>query len=1046
MLAPNVATNLIGRRYALEAVIGQGGMGSVYRALDRLTGNRVALKRVQRDAAGGSGSTTYAGDFRLSLAREFKVLATMHHPHVIEVLDYGFDTQQQPYFTMELLAEPATIDDACAGLPLEEQIMLLVQMLQALAYLHRRGVLHRDLKPANVLVSGGSVKVLDFGLSVLAEHHAADDQHGTTAGTIAYMAPETLVGMSTTAASDLYAVGIMMYEIFAGQHPFQTDAISALINDVMYAMPDMNALDLSPDLALVIERLVQKDPTARYDSATEVIAALQEAMGHPLPVETVATRESFLKSARLVGRDEELGQLRIALADAIIGRGSVWMVAGESGVGKSRLMDELRTLAMVDGALVMRGHASNEGRTPYQLWHMVLRWVALLSDLDAVDAGLIKRLVPDIVTLPEYDLNAAAELESHRIQTRLIALLEQTLRAQSQPVVILLEDIHWASSESLTIVSNLVQIVRDLPVLCVISYRDDERPDLPKMLPMMPVLKLRRLANEQIAELSQAMLGTAGRQPQVVELLQRETEGNVFFLIEVVRALAEEVGELGQVGLTTLPQQVFSGGIELIIQRRLNHIPVEMQYLLQVAAVIGREQDLTLLRHISGGDREVDDFLIECANAAVLELEDGVWRFTHDRVRDGVLGRLSPPERSDIHSEVARGIEALYDPVTRAAILAHHWGAAGDRPREAHFCTIAGEQSLNSGAYQQAIDLFERALQLVDPSTMQPRESQQRRIYLQHRKAEAYLGFGGYTQARQIYQESLMLAEQLNDLEGLAMSLKGLGDVEFARAIYEQAEIHYLRSLETYRSLKNKAAEAQLLNNLGNVAYEIGDVERAHGLFQVSLNLSRELGNQWGMAGSLTTTDELQPVATSEAYRERRAQLIDTLTNAAQDSASTAAAFFELGQIAFQLSEWPEAEQNFQRALELAASRGGSAQQVAACDRLMQVMLVRDDIDGALAHAKQGLRMALMGDDPTLPLHALLSFARWYIYQGMQDSALELLAFILNAGDLPIELEDEAERLSFDIQDEMPEAAAGRHWEVGKARRLNDIAADLLDD
>src|SRR5262245_28546686 len=157
--ASSISELTTGKRYLLQQPIGRGGMGIVFLATDRLTGQPVALKRVTTptdDLLFNSRDSSL--DVRLALAREFQLLAGLHHPNIITVLDYGFDAGHQPYFTMEYLVNARTIVQAASGAALEVKLGLIVQTLQALAYLHRRGVLHRDLKPHNVLVQSDKAK------------------------------------------------------------------------------------------------------------------------------------------------------------------------------------------------------------------------------------------------------------------------------------------------------------------------------------------------------------------------------------------------------------------------------------------------------------------------------------------------------------------------------------------------------------------------------------------------------------------------------------------------------------------------------------------------------------------------------------------------------------------------------------------------------------------------------------------------------------------------------------------------------------------------
>src|SRR5262249_51158423 len=155
------------------------------------------------------------------------------HPNIISVLDYGFDSSKQPFFTMDLLESPKTILEAGSGQPVPTQLDLLAQTLQALVYLHRRGIIHRDLKPDNVLVVGNQVKVLDLGLAAARELLTQDG--GGLAGTLAYIAPEILRGGTASQASDLYPVGIIAYQRFAGRHPFRTKIASQLAQDPIRA-------------------------------------------------------------------------------------------------------------------------------------------------------------------------------------------------------------------------------------------------------------------------------------------------------------------------------------------------------------------------------------------------------------------------------------------------------------------------------------------------------------------------------------------------------------------------------------------------------------------------------------------------------------------------------------------------------------------------------------------------------------------------------------------------------------------------------------------
>lgn len=988
--APNTSNVIIGRRYQLHEVLGHGGMGSVYRATDRLTGKTIALKRVHTSAMSFDFTTSHnAEDFRLALAKEFKLLASLRHPHIIQVLDYGFDSNHEPYYTMELIENAHTLLEAAQSQPVRGKIDLLVQMLQALTYLHRRGILHRDIKPANVLVTDGQVKLLDFGLSAMRDRAAQTDELTTTAGTLGYMPPEVLIGDPATEAADLYSVGIMAYEMFANHHPFDTTEVGSLVNHILYTMPDIATVDINVELGLVLERLLRKVPEDRYSSAVSVIQAISEAINEPIQVETEATRESFLQAARLVGRERELEQLSDALKQAKAGKGSLWLVGGESGVGKSRILDELRTRALVSGALVMSGQAVSETGTPFQMWRLPFGWVTLLRGLDPDQTAVLRAVVPDIPTLAEGGSTAQSVTNPREARTQLLKLLQETFNTPDQTHLLILEDLHWAGSESLDLLAHLKNVLHELRLLVIASYRDDERPDLPSLFPDTPVMRLNRLTEDQITELSEAMIGEAGSHPQIISLLQRETEGNIFFIIEVLRVLAEEAGQLDQIGLMTLPEHVFAGGMWRIIQRRLAHIPRYAHPLLRAAAVIGRQQDLEILKAI---DPRIDleRWLNDCANAAVLEFVDEQWRFTHDKLRDGVLQELSEVERSSLHALVASTIETVYSTKPdRANALAYHWGKAGDRQKEALYVALAGQQALRSGAYHEAVTFFKRGLALLTPN-----DAPIRRIRLTQSLGDAHLGFGGYEQAQTYYREALVLAEQFNEFAARADLLYNLGQIAYAQNTYAEARDLFQRSHDLYESLDDDMGMAKTLNSLGNVAEEMGDHQMAQELYRQSFAMARATSST-----RIINTNGIYDAGQMSRLLEKLAQ-----QERAKDVRGAADTLYQIGEIANEKKDYDNAKLYFLRALRSAHSIGALE----------------------------------------LALNCLMGMVQIFNSEGQRERALQLLAFLLYFPDSSEDLQDGAERIAFELQSEMPSDVLETVWEKGKNAALDEIVRDVL--
>lgn len=877
-------------------------MGEVYHATDCLTRSEIALKRVIVPAEKLMFASRGASkDPRLDLAREFRTLASLRHPRIIDVLDYGFDEELQPYFTMRLLKNAQTIIEEGRTMALDERIGLLIQTLQALSYLHRRGVLHHDIKPGNILVVEGEVKLLDFGLSVIIEHDTPRVME-EIGGTLPYLAPELLEGEAASKSTDLYAVGVIAFELFAGHHPFDTSDPKVLFDDILNTPAPVWSIAVEDNLAEVLERLLAKSENERYNDAEKVMRDLYAVTGRPLPPETAEIRESYLQAAKFVGRERELAQLTGLLNEAVQGRGSAWLVGGESGVGKSRLTDELRTLALVEGALVLTGQAVNEGGSTYHVWREILRRLSITTDLSGEEASVLKSFIPDIGELLGREASDAPPLDPLSAQNRLFKTATEILRRQclAQPVLVILEDLQWADSNSLVLLDLISSIVSEIPLLLICNYRDDERPDLPDTLQGIQIFKLERLTEEGITELSESMLGIAGSSERVVALLQRETEGNPFFLVETVRVLAEEAGKLDEIATMTLPEKVFPSGVQEVVQRRLDRVPKEAQPLLRLAAVSGRELDLNVLRALSP-DVDMDSWLTTGSDVAVLEARGERWRFSHDKLREGLLNTIPDPALPGLYKRVAETIEKIYPGAPeQVTTLAHLWSAALNEDKELYYSRLAGEQAMRNNANMEAIGYYRRAL-VLNKKLHYAEERDQQELLLQLALGSPLIATSGYTapevgktyaRARELsqkigrmpqlfpalfqlvsfyamcaeYKTALELSDQMNiiadrekDPVRIAIShwhpgwiLEALGELESARSHLEQViEFYDPEKHHQLTFVYGQDPGVACLSHITWVLWNLGYPEQALKRSHEAIDLARELKHAFSLAFAL---------------------------------------------------------------------------------------------------------------------------------------------------------------------------------------------------
>ncbi len=760
---------LLHNRYRLEAELGRGGMGMVYRAHDTLLDRPVAIK-VLGEAGGGT-------EGRLRLMREAQAVAKLDHPHIVPVYDAG-EIDGTPFIVMQLVAGQ-TLHEA-GRLPVPQIIALASQLCAALGHAHQRGVVHRDVKPENVLIApNGAAQLMDFGLAH-SQSASRLTQEETLMGTPVYLAPEQILGQPVDGRADLYALGVILYELTAGRLPFMGDDVLGVLSQHLHTPPDSpraHRADLPPALDALIVRLLAKRPEDRPASAEEVRAVLeslwQPAAAPPTPTAAYSTLDRIVRG-QLVGRERELAEAQAVWCRAVSGQSQVLLVSGEPGIGKTRLVRELAGMAQAAGARVLADGCHAEGGPPYApLAGMMRQMVETPSGPDLPDfiladlLSLAPHLRPHYPHLPPNPL-LDPEFEQQRVFDSFTAWCE-TLAAEA-PLLLLVEDVHWADGSTLALLRHLARRARRARLLVVMTYRDAEV-ELDQAHPLNAVLldlnrerlaehlRLGRLSREHTRALLAAMLSNVGDiSPEFLDGLYRETEGNPFFVEEVCKGLIEQ-GKLYPAGGTWRRSDMraifIPPSVRGAILARVARLPAPAQDALRVAAIFGREFDFETLHGATEQDEDALVAALERAERAQLIGEAPragrvAFSFAHTLIPFALRESLGSLRRQRLHRRAAAVIEAQRP--TDVEALAYHYAAAGEQDQAVAYARRAAERAVALYAYDAAVGHLQTALELIDAG-----EQAESRLALLETLADVHRLRGERADAILIYQQALAI-------------------------------------------------------------------------------------------------------------------------------------------------------------------------------------------------------------------------------------------------------------------------------------------------
>lgn len=816
--------------YVFEREVGRGGMARILRATSP-EGDTVALKVLRK-----SRFETGLARFR----REFHALSRLDHPNIVNVHAYG-DLHGHPYIAMEFVDGPdlhqvirsfRSLEDGPRYKRVEQ---ILVDLCRALAAIHRRGLVHRDLKPSNILLdkATGTCKLTDFGIVKDLQPGSTPDLSTTLVGTWAYASPEHIGGQPVDHRSDLYALGVILYAMLTGKRPFAADSMAGYLEAHRDRTPvpaSQVRKSVPAHLDEICMRLLQKRPRDRFQSAQEILYRLEVDDDET----THDGAEAWVPT--LVGHADVRGALEDAVAGLTSGRGGTVRLLGDEGTGKSRMLAHVAERARMLG-LPLHHHQHHPDGSAFEVAVRIAREVA--RDVPPEKAEALRQI--------DMAWSEGSVLRGDNRYALYDALREGLLAAtENAPRVILIDDLHAARPQELDVLRFLARSVAEThPLLLVVATRPGADPAPATWHQGMSVtdLELGPFTRDDVVEILRSLLGSGRPAETLGDRLMSETDGNPFFVVELIRSFMAQglfVDDDGRWRLAVDPRELAEGHIEIppgirqLLRTRLDALSTGDRSLLEVLAIAGRPTDLDLLLAVvdEGEEMVLDRVDRLLASGLVRERrqdEQVELDVVHQQLTDLVVRDLPSARRTALHRGLAEALEEVVgDSPEVLGLVGAHLRHAGEAGAAYEALLGAARRQLERSLHDEALRLVEDAEEvdlsaradLGDAAYAKLRTDALaiRAAVLQHR--------GQWVDAARVYRDLIAHADDLDDRRaavdarvGLSHALRRSLDADGALTAAQQA-------LRAARTLHYRRGVAEALHALSGIAWSEGDMEQ----------------------------------------------------------------------------------------------------------------------------------------------------------------------------------------------------------------------------
>lgn len=1036
--------------YRVLEKLGEGGMGTVYKARDDRLDRFVALKFLPAYLSAKQ-------ELKNRFIQEAKAAAALDHANICTVYEIGQAPGGQLFISMACYEGETLRDKIDRGpLPLGLCLSYAEQAAQGLAQAHAAGIVHRDIKPANLFITTrGQVKILDFGIAKVAHVHLTNA--GALVGTVAYMSPEQGDARAADYRTDMWSLGVVLFEMLTGRHPFLGKSGEISLYAIQHEEPP-SVMSLRPEatstLDSIVKRLLAKLPEQRYAELEELISDLQaveRSAARNIAKEegtqataTIAPRTypesraskgteytSSAETGAFVGREQEIRRLESLLQSAAAGMGRIVFITGEAGLGKTSLAAEFfkQTTQPGTSILCLSGHCVEQYGASEPYLPFLNAFGALLNGPARED---VMRALLNHAPAWSMQFTSAFTATDVREQLRLEtmgATQERMLREMGDclaalvdqvPMVLLLEDLHWADPPSINLIRHLSKIIGPMRLLLIGTFRSE---DLEVNNRPLRDCRLELQTSDQFEEIMLGMLErdaivghlNARFSPnnfakELAELIKQKTGGHPLFITRLAKDLSERgdiikvnshwelARKLSEVSLE-MPESVLG-----MIRRRIEVLGEEDARLLRYASVQGEEfLSLVTAEVLDMDPLETEERLDRLAtsshfvrNCGEEELPDRLmatrYRFAHGLYQNVLYQDLVGERRRQVHRRTGEVLEKHYGGSASqiAAQLAMHFERARDFSRSIHYLIQVADNSAKVHAPAEAVEHYSNAFKLVDKLGPDERSKSSSPIYV--KRGTAYMTYSKFNEALSDFELALELARDSRDVQMEHAALNGLIITFFVTHRMEEMARRAEEALELSERSGKTGLRLETLAYLAQQNTCYGDLDTAIKLNEEIIAEANTEEDQAALVMALLQRGQLH------LHHTEYSKAVDLLKRGLEGAVRLGDGFkyqyglFMLGMAQANLGQIAAAFATFNEMKAISERNGDRFWLVRYPNCAGWIYRELQDIDRAVAQDKLGADMTSESELHEVLAHSLINLSYDYVQQGAPEESRSVLA------------------------------------------------------